>query len=445
MPKRKRDDPSASSTTPKVSAPPTSRELARQKKLCTARLETAQKDLLSALRFGAGFERQKYSRRKKTAKGASDSKAAARIDAEYAALKAVDFPKVADQHLRKTIARVTSIKDSEALKDAIGELEKGSQDPVTLNVHARLFNGAGVKKVMDKVVEDLKGILGVGGVGVRPAKEQDIKKARLQETVDEEDEVDEEEEEEEDLGYDDGDVFSAFNARIAAPSSVEGDSDDSLSDGHRPPSIDASEGDDGDDSDEVVDDFALGSEDVSDEDSGSEAINPDTIDAALESSDLEEQLNPAPKVKKAKALKEPISKSTFLPSLSHAAYYSGTDSEASDLDVDLAPRKNRRGQKARQAIWEKKYGDKAKHKEKEDRNKGWDAKKGAVDTKKNRRGRGVELSGENAMPLGGEKKEKKKEKTRDDVGVLHPSWLAAKAAKEKKVAVKPLGKKIVFD
>jgi hypothetical protein len=43
------------------------------------------------------------------------------------------------------------------------------------------------------------------------------------------------------------------------------------------------------------------------------------------------------------------------------------------------------------------------------------------------------------MPLGPKKTK------RDDAGSLHPSWLAAKAAKEKKVDAKPQGKKVVFD
>lgn len=55
------------------------------------------------------------------------------------------------------------------------------------------------------------------------------------------------------------------------------------------------------------------------------------------------------------------------------------------------------------------------------------------------RGRGPEKSGANEQPLG------PKRTKRDDAGALHPSWLAAKAAKEKKVQVKPQGKKVVFD
>jgi hypothetical protein len=58
------------------------------------------------------------------------------------------------------------------------------------------------------------------------------------------------------------------------------------------------------------------------------------------------------------------------------------------------------------------------------------------------------MSGENAMPLGGRKIEKKKGE-RDDKGELHPSWQAAKAVKESKklvIDVKGAGaKKVVFD
>jgi hypothetical protein len=69
-----------------------------------------------------------------------------------------------------------------------------------------------------------------------------------------------------------------------------------------------------------------------------------------------------------------------------------------------------------------------------------------------RGGYGPVISGENAIPLGGKEvvvKEKKAE--RDDKGDLHPSWQAAKLAKEKK-AIKidlsskgGMGKKVVFD
>jgi hypothetical protein len=65
------------------------------------------------------------------------------------------------------------------------------------------------------------------------------------------------------------------------------------------------------------------------------------------------------------------------------------------------------------------------------------------------------MSGENALPLGGAAKKEKvvNPKERDDKGELHPSWQAAKLAKEKKMikievgnkAVAGMGKKVVFD
>ncbi|GBE84935.1 Bud-site selection protein [Sparassis latifolia] len=58
--------------------------------------------------------------------------------------------------------------------------------------------------------------------------------------------------------------------------------------------------------------------------------------------------------------------STFLPSL--AVGYTRGDSEASDWsgdEVDDSPKRNRRGQRARRAIWEKKYGKNANHVKKE--------------------------------------------------------------------------------
>jgi len=54
--------------------------------------------------------------------------------------------------------------------------------------------------------------------------------------------------------------------------------------------------------------------------------------------------------------------STFLPSL-NTGFIAGSDSEFDEEaeDVDGTERKNRRGQRARKAIWEKKYGKNANH------------------------------------------------------------------------------------
>lgn len=143
--------------------------------------------------------------------------------------------------------------------------------------------------------------------------------------------------------------------------------------------------------------------------------------------------------------------SSFLPSLS-VGYVAGSDSEPESDIEELAPvKKNRRGQRARQQIAEKKYGQKAKHleKQKNDRGSGWDAKRGATDGSRGKRsgmggGRGGFSKGHGAPSREPPAPEKKKHK--DDEGPIHPSWAAAKAAKEKKSApVAFAGKRISFD
>lgn len=183
--------------------------------------------------------------------------------------------------------------------------------------------------------------------------------------------------------------------------------------------------------------------------------------------------------------------STFLPTLM-GGYISGSESAS---DVDVAPaRKNRRGQRARQAIWEKKFKEEAKHLKKMQnaRDAGWDMKRGAVesdgkpwkkgsllDIKNKGKGGGNEEGGDakeggaparggdrgrggggggrggfgagrggrdNAPAAGAAAPPPRAPKKRDDSGPLHPSWEAKKKAKEKEKLSAPFqGKKITFD
>jgi AAA ATPase containing von Willebrand factor type A (vWA) domain len=164
--------------------------------------------------------------------------------------------------------------------------------------------------------------------------------------------------------------------------------------------------------------------------------------------------------------------STFLPTLM-GGYISGSESEASDLDI--APRrKNRRGQRARQKIWEKKYGEQARHLQKKraeeeakkkGRDAGWDLRRGAVGEdgvkpwKKGIKNPLKEKEGQGEKKEEGKKEEGGKKggfgkhqrggdnnKKRDDTGPLHPSWEAKKKLKEKEKLTAPFqGKKITFD
>ncbi|OCH91840.1 Bud-site selection protein [Obba rivulosa] len=153
--------------------------------------------------------------------------------------------------------------------------------------------------------------------------------------------------------------------------------------------------------------------------------------------------------------------STFLPSLSVG--FTRGDSDASDFSDTEAKaaddvRKNRRGQRARRAIWEKKYGRNANHVKKEhevaaqnprQKGAGWNQKGGPRNsTPSSKRGppppqarpnapRPDHAAGNRPQPRSNIKEQEKP---------LHPSWEAKKRLKEKfnPSMVAPQGKKITF-
>lgn len=266
-------------------------------------------------------------------------------------------------------------------------------------------------------------------------------------------------------------AFSRYD-NLLGGSSDEEDSDD--------------EGIEGRDSDDLLDSRSKSIRRVSVADDISvSSLGESDREAPLSPSSSEAESLPRPskiaKTKRAKA--EPIKtgNSAFLPTLM-GGYISGSES-ASDVDVAPSLKKNRRGQRARQAIWEKKYGEKAKHKlqpPKDSRDQGWDMQRGAVDPndgaarpwKKGIRNpfeksavhpermRHIEKGGHRQDPSshnqdsgGWEKKPAlaptpkppRPEPTRDDTGHLHPSWAAAKKAKEEGQKVAFQGRKVVFD
>lgn len=164
---------------------------------------------------------------------------------------------------------------------------------------------------------------------------------------------------------------------------------------------------------------------------------------------------------------DPKKGSTFLPTLM-GGYWSGSESATDDDEISGPPvRKNGRGQRARRLIAEKKYGAKARHLQRQSRDDGWDPKRGARDDssrdrkrsgplvlnrsmrRKANREAGIRGTGDNMIPLGVKSGQAAAKKTpgpkRDDTGPLHPSWEAAKRAKEAKETAAFAGKKIVFD
>lgn len=285
-------------------------------------------------------------------------------------------------------------------------------------------------------------------------KPKKSKKARKEESEDEDEDMDTDAEER---------AFAKYASRLA-PSDDDGDADsesesDRIQKGKRRSirvrdmSISLSP--------EPESASPFGSEPELGSQSGSE---PDFESESESASDSEsEPERPPPKqAKLSKSSKSKAPDQTFLPSLM-GGYVSGSESAS---DVDVAPQKNRLGQKQRQAIWEKKFGAGAKHmlqqQKKQQRGKGgvrddgWDLKRGAVG-EEDGKGRkpwkkGIEgpLA---ALGGGGGAGERARPVTKkDDEGPLHPSWEARKKAKEKeqqqprRIDMRPNpGNKIVFD
>jgi hypothetical protein len=123
-------------------------------------------------------------------------------------------------------------------------------------------------------------------------------------------------------------------------------------------------------------------------------------------------------------------KTSFIPSLTMGGYISGSGSDVEE--VDIAPKKNRRGQRERQQIWEKKYGRNAKHLQQQRRKASPECNLG-----------GAGSAAAQSKRMGGLQNDAR---GKDDSGPLHPSWEAAKKAKEaKQKPVEFQGKKITFD
>lgn len=173
-------------------------------------------------------------------------------------------------------------------------------------------------------------------------------------------------------------------------------------------------------------------------------------DGGQDKMDEEDQVPPPPEKKRksvaAAATTAPPKKaappttqatSQFLPSLM-TGYVSGSDSDP-DADYyrgkkrgppEKKQRKNRMGQQARRALWERKFGTRANH-----------IKKAELEAR------------QQAPPKGRPKKPAAatEGKKAAGEGPLHPSWEAARKAKEKQalaaqaVRGQALGKKITFD
>ena len=348
-------------------------------------------------------------------------------------------------YLYKLLNKIKAVSESPSLPADVRKQTTLSADTAVLNIHARLCNSKPVKEAVPAILADVQGALGIKIDAPKDRKKQQAKavpvgaasspqangsaakpstqatEVTLRGSSDDDDD--------EGLsGSEDSDAaFATFEGRLASSGEDEEEGSD----------VEAIE-------------RQLEAEGIARKASGaSRPTYNHAADLNLSSDDDGNSASPPPEPRKAATLKQ----SSFVPTLSMAGYISGSGSDIDDIDE--APKKNRRGQRARQQIWEKKFGQKAKHLQHSDKvqAKDWDPKRGATHTGDRRgkgkrfdRGGGPRRSEANDEALGKRPDGGDNVKHRDDGGSIHPSWEAAKKAKEKKAAPVPFqGRKITFD
>ncbi|CAF9943292.1 MAG: hypothetical protein ALECFALPRED_010995 [Alectoria fallacina] len=479
MSKRKHNEIS-SSEAPSNGTP--ARTLRLQRLQLDDLLDQGKKSLFHSLKVARGFERQKLGRRQKTAKTESNAADTARLEAEVAALKTLDLASTAELRFYKSLLKIKSIASAAAFPhhvQATIDASKKPQETAGANVQARLFKSGPVQAAMTEVLKGVRAVLGVeelkpngkkrlrakdyangsqvndgNGSAVSKGNGPSMSVTRAQsedewsglsthESLEKDEELGSQENDDEDVDYD------MYASRLAGSSDEDSVEEEVEGQNHDR---------------EDLDDMSITDEEHPDE----EEDFAEEADATLENQDSTATA-PPPKPKRAKSPTAPPKATTFLPSLSLGGYWSGSDS-ASDIDssaANIEVRKNRMGQQARRALWEKKFGKNANHvkKQAQERDQGWDARKGArgVD-ERGRRGRGRGRGGVGRRAdagrggcRGGGRFAKSTGANSDPVvarkarpsavaeGPLHPSWEAARKAKEQKKAVPFQGKKVVFD
>ncbi|KAF2098219.1 Bud-site selection protein [Rhizodiscina lignyota] len=440
MAKRKRGD--ANDEHARSSNPASSKAAERE-------IQNGIKQLTRALKLAQGFERQKLGRRLKTATKAGDESQISRINDEIRAVKNLDSrTDLAQHHLYKVLLRVKQVASSPLLPPYVRAPPKTVVDNATANVTARLYNANPTKEAMDEVLNNVRRAL-----GLEASEPKANKKARRGEqvespSIDGDEHMDQQEKvrkpikskmPDEDLssGSDIGHM-EEYAGRLASSSDEE----------------DVEEDDEEDNEPDEPSKASISKKaPISYKPSASQSPSPQRSPTP----ELSDSASPPPSSNAPGKPMAAPSKRNFLPSLTMGGYWSGSESEPEDLAEMVAPRKNRRGQRARQMIWEKKYGAKAKHlkNQKVDRNADWDPKRGARESGVDEFGRSIRLrrdkdrdaSGANQMAITKPRAIGKTLK-RDDEGELHPSWQARKKAKEKAAAMASAafqGTKIVFD
>lgn len=350
--------------------------------------------------------------------------------------------------MHASLLKIKSIAESENLPEdlrrVLAKPDLSEEERVALhNVTSGLYNRDQVRQAVDRAIAAVCEILNVPV----PQKGKRVRKGKQEKEEDQIPKVEKVEADEDDVmesveEVDDESEFQGFSDEPGPEldSEEEAAEEDEFSKYDHLLGSSSDEDEDEDFDDERFERFK-----------GKEKVNLDDISlsgsgADSDSEDEESSASPSPPPAKKKKEKSAVparpTGSTFLPSLM-GGYISGSESAS---DVDVAPAKKRRGQRQRQAIWEKKFGEKAKHlqnpvKSQGGRDSGWDMKRGAVEGGPWKKGIRNPLMRKGASTQEAPKPPPKK----DDEGVLHPSWEAMKKAKDAQKTASFAGSKITFD
>ncbi|KAI0761959.1 Bud-site selection protein [Trametes elegans] len=363
--KRKRGAP-VNSKKAKARPPAPKRETPAE--LIPKKLHHGLNEVRKAAKKAAAFELRKLVKRLKAARAGKAAKGddVPELEKQLEVLKHIDHEPFANTALKTKILKDRLLSENEDVQVVLAEklsanlVQPQPAGSSAAKVHGRLLSSKTIAETVHAVVKSLKEIVDPslakanvraqgdeGSEGEVEDEDEDVerrpskgKKARVEasdESADE-DEVEESDGEvaADDAGWESGTVDGKADGVGWESGTVDGGN----------LGVAASSDEEEDDSE-----AESGDEDEDEEDSDAPARNSVAKTPAKD---------PKGKAKAAGA------ESTFLPSLSVG--FTRGDSSASDLsdaDAEAAaadlPRKNRRGQRARRAIWEKKYGRNANH------------------------------------------------------------------------------------
>ncbi|KAG7816090.1 hypothetical protein KL928_005056 [Ogataea angusta] len=282
------------------------------------------------------------------------------------------------------------------------------------NLVSRLFNKNTVKEVVQQTEHNFKLVLGVDKREKKPetAKQTESEKNTL--------------EDESESSGDDSDETSVSE-------DTESSDDEKL--------------------DAIYSDYKSMVAGSSEEDDGEleEGVNYNQVTDEEPSEQSSESDDEQPDYESAKAERKKLGSDDFfselqLPALAGGYYSGGEDEEEleqaeKDMKKLAKERKNRRGQRARQKIWEKKYGKNANHVKKERERVQSEREKQRLAYEERVRKRAEKKKQEE------EKKKQAQEKPRQPSAAdkMHPSWEAKRRAEEALKNVKFQGKKVKFE